>query len=131
MQYKEGGQVRAQYEAIIGLHSPRPAIASALRLAQQLRFFAAHLMTSAHPHRMDRGEFGPEQVDAYCDRMREVNEPLEQRAVEMFGVCAGKARELDVDDAAAEACRRALEELDPEDFPAFGERVAKPGPLPL
>ena len=129
-QTKQSAKVVREYEAVIALRAPHATIAAALRLGQRDRIFAAHLVTAALPHRLATGEFASEKRNAFCDQMREVTEPLSARAVDLVGTCASKARELDVDDAWAEACRRDLTILDPEAFPPFGEHVAKPGPLP-
>jgi hypothetical protein len=124
---KSGGAVAQQYEAILALKEPHATIASMLRLGQQSRALASELLTAPMPHRLDTGEFGHESRAAYCEQMREVTEPVGARADEAFAACAAKARELGVDDAWAEACRRALEQTSPEDFPPLRERVARPG----
>lgn len=117
----------AQYEAVIGLKVPRTAIAAVFRIAQQTQIFASQLVTSQMPHRLESGVFGREKRDAFCERMAETVEPLDMKTRESFWVCAVKSTELDVHDARSDACMRALITLDPENFPAFKEVVARPG----
>jgi hypothetical protein len=120
-------RVIEKYQAVLAIKDPHASVASALRIAQHDRILASHLVTGALPHRLAAGEFAREQRDAYCERMTEVIEPLDLRALDAFVVCASKARALDAYGTWSAACLRELEAAKPEEFPPFQEVIASPG----
>ena len=73
--------------------------------------------TLSPPHDVRTGPFASAKLAAYCEEMRVVMEPVNERAREAFARCA----ELGQTDHWQATCVHALEALDPEAFPALRE----------
>ena len=112
---------------MLAIKDPHATVASALRIAQHDRILASHLITGALPHRLASGEFARERRDAYCERMTEVIEPLDERVIDSLAACAAKANELGVHDVWSASCMRELERRKPDEFPPLVERVPSIG----
>lgn len=119
--------IRRRYETVIALREPDAMLASALRIGQHDALLVSELVTSKVPHRLDA--FGADARAAYCERMLEVAAPLDARVVEALSACVATASELSRGGIWADACRRSLERVAPDEFPPLREKVARPGPI--
>jgi hypothetical protein len=115
MQRKTGAAAIARYEAVIARRDAVASIAALQRIAQTSELLWKQL---------DAAEVPKGQGEAYCSALRDVAEPLHQRARDAYLTCAAKAAELLLYTPASEACLRALERLEPAQFPPPRERVA-------
>ncbi|MBA3540431.1 MAG: hypothetical protein H0T79_12540, partial [Deltaproteobacteria bacterium] len=122
---KLGGAATAGYEAVFSMKEPTAAIAAAARLGQLSQAFGDALHGAEIPADVRTGEFAADKIEAFCDKMTEVAEPLYARAAQSFGVCATKASELGIDDSFARLCVRELALAEPKT--ASDEVFATPG----
>ena len=123
---KVGGKATAQYEAILGVKDAATSIAAAARIGQIQQHFSDALFTAEIPKDVRTGEFADEKVEAFCDRMTEVAEPLEARSLEAFRVCLGKSTELGWFSDWSKLCERELGQIKPDEFPTAAELRGTP-----
>ncbi|MBA3498763.1 MAG: hypothetical protein H0T65_00200, partial [Deltaproteobacteria bacterium] len=109
-----GGKATGQYEGILGVKDAATSIAAAARIGQIQQNFSDALFTAEIPKDVRTGEFADEKVEAFCDRMTEVAEPLEARSLEAFSVCLGKSTELGWFSDWSKLCERELGQIKPE-----------------
>ncbi|MDQ3340009.1 MAG: tetratricopeptide repeat protein [Myxococcota bacterium] len=121
-----GGKATSQYEGILGVKDAATSIAAAARIGQIQQNFSDALFTAEIPKDVRTGEFADEKVEAFCDRMTEVAEPLEARSLEAFGVCLGKSTELGWFSDWSKLCERELGQIKPEEYPTASELRGTP-----
>ncbi len=121
-----GGKATGQYEAILGTKDAATSIAAAARIGQIQQNFSDALFTAEIPKDVRTGEFADEKVEAFCDRMTEVAEPLEARSLEAFGVCLNKSTELGWFSDWSKLCERELGQIKPEEYPTASELRGTP-----
>lgn len=127
---KDGGDTTRLYEAILALKDPDASVASAERLAIVTHGMALLLSTLEIPKDVRTGEFAKEKQEAFCDRMKEVAEPLQKRADEAFEVCASKAVELGSEVPGVQRCRKQLGKVEPVLPPLHATPPAPQFPAP-
>jgi len=123
---KTGGNATKQYEAVLGIKDAASSITAAARLGQISQNLSDALFTAEIPKDVRTGEFADEKVEAFCDKMTEVAEPLEARSLEAFGVCLSKSTELGWFSDWSKLCERELGQIKPEEFPTASELRGTP-----
>lgn len=127
---KDGGDATRLYEAILAMKDPEASVAAAERMGVLTRTFAVMVGTMEIPKDVRSGEFVKEKHDAFCDKMKEVSEPLIKRSEETFAICATKAIEMGVEIPAAQRCRAATGGVEPALPPLHATPPAPAFPLP-
>ena len=123
---KVGGSATKKYEAVLGIKDAANSITAAARLGQISQNFSDALFTAEIPKDVRSGEFADEKVEAFCDRMTEVAEPLEAASLNAYGVCLQKSTELGWFSDWSKLCERELGQIKPEEFPTAAELRADP-----
>jgi len=123
---KVGGSATAKYEAILGIKDAATSIAAAARLAQISQNLSDALFSASIPQDVRTGEFADEKVEAFCDKMTEVAEPLDLRALNGYSVCLTKSTELGWFSEWSKMCERELGQIKPEEFPTASELRGDP-----
>jgi tetratricopeptide (TPR) repeat protein len=123
---KIGGSATAKYQAVLAIKDPANSITAAARIGQISQNFSDALFTAEIPKDVRTGEFADEKVEAFCDRMTEVAEPLEARSLEAYGVCLSKSTELGWFSDWSKLCERELGQIKPEEYPTASELRGEP-----
>jgi len=123
---KVGGGATAKYEAILGIKDAATSIAAAARLAQISQNLSDALFSASIPQDVRSGEFADEKVEAFCDKMTEVAEPLDLRALNGYSVCLTKSTELGWFSEWSKMCEHELGQIKPEEFPTAAELRGDP-----
>ncbi len=123
---KAGGKATAQYEAILGIKDAANSITAAARLGQISQNLSDILFTAEIPKDVRSGEFAEDKIEAFCDKMTEVADPLEKRSLEAFGVCLSKSTELGWFSDWSKLCERELGQIKPEEYPTASELRGDP-----
>jgi hypothetical protein len=95
-------------------------------MGQVTQNFSDALFTAEIPKDVRTGEFAEDKIDAFCDQMSTVADPLEKRSLEAFGVCLSKSTELGWFSDWSKLCERELGQIKPEDFPTAAEIRGEP-----
>ncbi len=123
---KIGGEATKKYEEVLAIKDPANSIAAAARMGQITQNFSDALFTAEIPKDVSTGEFAEDKIDAFCDQMSTVADPLEKRSLEAFGVCLSKSTELGWFSDWSKLCERELGQIKPEDFPTASEVRGEP-----
>jgi tetratricopeptide (TPR) repeat protein len=128
-----GRRLHDRYDSIAALGDPAGAVVAASRIATIEGSFADTLFAAEIPASVRTGEFAEEKVDAFCDALTAVAEPVEARAVDDLTTCVTRARDhahgMNVHEVrtiveAAQPCLGALARLRPTEFPPLDEVFA-------
>ncbi|HUJ57000.1 MAG TPA: hypothetical protein VLX92_00750 [Kofleriaceae bacterium] len=109
---------------------PETAIAASERIARIDETFGTMFSAAAIPPSLRAGPYAQDKVDAYCDAMTAVGEPLLESAERSYESCVERVSRFEVASAEADRCVRALARLAPETFPLQNERVGDPRVTP-
>ncbi len=123
---KIGGSATKKYEGVLGIKDAANSITAAARLGQISQHFSDVLFTAQIPNDVRTGEFADEKVEAFCDAMTTVAEPLEAASLNAYGVCLSKSTELGWFSDWSKMCERELGQIKPEDYPTASELRANP-----
>lgn len=123
---KVGGNATKKYEGVLAIKDAANSITAAARLGQISQNFSDALFTAEIPKDVRTGEFADEKVEAFCDKMTEVAEPLEAASLNAYGVCLGKSTELGWFSEWSKMCERELGQIKPEEYPTASELRADP-----
>jgi len=123
---KIGGQATQKYEAVLAIKDNANSIAAAARLAQISQNLSDALFTAEIPDNVRKGQFAEDAVDAFCDQMTTVAEPLDAAALNGFGICLQKSTELGWFSDWSKMCERELGQIKPEEFPTASELRGTP-----
>ncbi len=123
---KVGGDATKKYEGVLAIKDAANSITAAARLGQISQNFSDALFTAQIPQDVRTGEFADEKVEAFCDKMTEVAEPLEAASLNAYGVCLSKSTELGWFSDWSKMCERELGQIKPEEFPTASELRADP-----
>jgi tetratricopeptide (TPR) repeat protein len=123
---KVGGDATKKYEGVLGIKDAANSITAAARLGQISQNFSDALFTAQIPQDVRTGEFADEKVEAFCDKMTEVAEPLEAASLNAYGVCLSKSTELGWFSDWSKMCERELGQIKPEDYPTASELRGDP-----
>jgi tetratricopeptide (TPR) repeat protein len=116
----------AKYAEVLEAGDAKTSLAAAARSAQLANDFADELFTSAIPSSVRTGELAEDRIDAYCDALTAAAEPVLASAAEKYAACFAKANELDWFSSWSTLCERALERLEPAQYPALSELRRRP-----
>jgi tetratricopeptide (TPR) repeat protein len=123
---KVGGAATKKYEGVLAIKDAANSITAAARLGQISQDFSDALFTAAIPKDVRTGQFADEKVEAFCDKMTEVAEPLEAASLNAYSVCLSKSTELGWFSEWSKMCERELGQIKPEDYPTASELRADP-----
>ncbi len=123
---KAGGKATSQYEAILKIQDPANSIGAAARIGQISQNLSDILFTAEIPKDVRTGEFAEDKVDAFCDKMTEVADPLEKRSLEAYGVCLSESTKLGWFSDWSKLCERELGQIKPEEYPTAAELRGEP-----
>ncbi|MBA3457014.1 MAG: hypothetical protein H0T42_28255, partial [Deltaproteobacteria bacterium] len=123
---KVGGSATKKYEGVLGIKDAANSITAAARLGQISQNFSDALFTAQIPQDVRTGEFADEKVEAFCDAMTTVAEPLEAASLNAYGVCLSKSTELGWFSDWSKMCERELGQIKPEDYPTAAELRGQP-----
>jgi tetratricopeptide (TPR) repeat protein len=127
MQRKQTAEAAIRkYEAAQQATDNATSIAAVARLAQIQHNQADALFTTEIPLPVRTGAFAEDKVEAFCDRMAEVGEPLEEAAIRGYQVCLDQSRRLGWFGDWSKLCERELGQLRPIDHPPASELRAAP-----
>lgn len=113
--------MRAQYNAVAALRDGPTTLAATARLGQIAQSFADQLRSTAIPRGLRVGQLANDRLTAYCDRLSELTEPLDDTAVKTYRGCLSKSHDLGWFDEWSALCERELAQLRPEDFSTQSE----------
>jgi len=111
---------------VLAVKDPADSITAAARLGQIAQNASDQLFTAEIPKNVRTGEFADEKVEAFCDRMTEVAEPLEKTSLEAYGICLAKSTELGWFSDWSKMCERELGQIKPEEYPTASELHDEP-----
>jgi TolA-binding protein len=124
---KRAGEAAIQrYEEARRATDNATSIAAVARLAQIQHNQADTLFSTEIPLPVRTGQFAAEKIEAFCDRMAEHAEPLEQVAIRAYQVCLDQSKRLGWYSEWSRLCERELGQLRPLDYPAASELAAAP-----
>ncbi|MGE3767508.1 MAG: hypothetical protein AB7L94_34965, partial [Kofleriaceae bacterium] len=123
---KVGGEATKKYEGVLAIKDAANSITAAARLGQISQNFSDALFTAQIPQDVRTGEFADEKVEAFCDKMTEVAEPLEAASLNAYSVCLSKSTELGWFSEWSKMCERELGQIKPEEYPSASELRAEP-----
>ncbi|MBS1121149.1 MAG: Tetratricopeptide repeat protein [Deltaproteobacteria bacterium] len=123
---KVGGGATKKYEDILGIKDNATSIAAAARLAQISQNLSDALFSAEIPKDVRTGEFADDKVEAFCDQMTTVAEPLDLRALNGYSVCLTKSTELGWFSEWSKMCEHELGQIKPEEFPTASELRGEP-----
>lgn len=118
---KTGSSARVAFEATIGTKDAASAIAAAARIGQIQQNFSDALFTAEIPENVRTGRFADEKVEAFCDTLTEVAEPLAAKSLEAYSACLSKSTELGWFSDWSRLCERELGQIEPEKYPTAAE----------
>ncbi|MDB4962045.1 MAG: Tetratricopeptide repeat protein [Myxococcales bacterium] len=119
-------KVTAKYMGVLAVKDNANSITATARIGQIAQNFSDALFTAEIPKDVRTGEFADEKVEAYCDKLTEVAEPLEADSLTAFGICLSKSTELGWFSEWSKMCERELGQIKPEDYPSASELRADP-----
>ena len=123
---KLGETTKKKYSLVLAVKDPADSITAAARLGQIAQNASDQLFTAEIPKNVRTGEFADEKVEAFCDRMTEVAEPLEKTSLEAYGICLAKSTELGWFSDWSKMCERELGQIKPEEYPTASELHDEP-----
>jgi hypothetical protein len=116
----------SRYEAVLATKDVASSITAAARIAIVSQSFATSMATAEIPRDIKKAPMAVEKQKALCERMIEVIEPLEERAVMALGVCLAKSTELGWFGDSSAFCERELARMKPDEFPLAHEVRSEP-----
>ena len=102
----------------LNINAAQWAIAGAARMGQISQNYSDALFTAEIPKEF---RSDPESVDAYCDELLKVADPLEKRSIEAFSFCLDNSNKLSWFNEWSQLCEGELAQIRPQDFPSAGE----------
>lgn len=101
-------------------------IAGAARSGQLWQNYADVLFTAEIPKFLRRGRFAQDKIDAYCDKMVEVAEPLENQSINAFSFCLNESTKRKWFNSWSVLCENELGRIRPLDYPSTAELHGEP-----
>ena len=123
---KAGGTAQTQYTAILGVKDNATSIAAAARLAQISQNLSDALFTAEIPANVRTGPYADDAVEAFCDTMSDVAEPLDTRALEGFTACLEESTKRGWFSEWSKMCERELGQIKPDEYPTASELRSTP-----
>lgn len=121
-------KVKASYVALLEFRGGGEhwAIAGAARVGQLWQNYSDALFTAEIPKNVRTGPFAEDGVDAYCDALMELANPLEEESVTAFAFCLDESTKRNWFNQWSKLCEKELGQIRPLDFPAADEKHAGP-----
>ncbi|MBK7538092.1 MAG: tetratricopeptide repeat protein [Myxococcales bacterium] len=123
---KLNGVVGTKYMATIGTKDAAWAVAAAARIGQAAQNFSDALFTAEIPEDVRTGSFADEKVEAFCDKLTEVAEPLAAKSLQAYSGCLSKSTELGWFSEWSKLCERELGQIEPDKYPTAAELSGAP-----
>lgn len=123
-----GGVVSTATSGGANINSAQWAIASAARMGQALQNYSDALFTAEIPKDV---QAYADAVDAYCDELTNLADPLEKKSIEAFSFCLDSSNKLNWYNEWTQLCESELAQIRPQDFPAAGEIRTSPTYVPV
>jgi hypothetical protein len=123
---KIGGDAVTKYQAVLDVKDAADSIAAAARRGQIPQDLNDALFTAAIPQDVRTGEFAEDKVEAFCDKMAEVADPLEKASIDAYGACLDESTKLGWFSEWSKLCERELGQIKPDEFPSVSELRAEP-----
>ncbi len=118
---KTGEAARVKYEGVISNRDASSAIAAAARLGQIQQNFSDALFTAEIPEDVRTGQFADEKVEAFCDKLTELAEPLAAKSLDAYSGCLRRSTELGWFSEWSRLCERELGQIEPDKYPTASE----------
>ena len=124
--------VNKKYEGVLSIRDNANSIQATARLGQVTQNFSDQLFTAEIPEEVRRSQMidgydvAQDKVDAYCDALTTVAEPLAEKSLTAYSVCLSKSTELGWFSEWSKMCERELGQIKPEDFPTASELRGEP-----
>ena len=115
-----------KYDATRKITDNATSIAVAARLGQLAQHHADALFTTEIPLSVRTGRFAEDKIEAFCDAMTDVADPLEVRAVAAYETCLEQSRRLGWYSDWSKLCERELGQITPSKHPTASELHAEP-----
>jgi hypothetical protein len=115
-----------KYGATLKIVDNATSIAVAARLGQLSQHHADALFTTEIPLGVRTGRFAEDKIEAFCDRMTEVADPLEVRAIAAYEACLDQSKRLGWYSDWSKLCERELGQITPSKHPTASELHASP-----
>ena len=133
---KLAADVSARYRGVvdtatsggININAAQWGIASAARMGQVLQNYSDALFTAEIPKDVQQYQ---DAVDAYCDELTNLADPLEKKSIEAFSFCLDSSNKLNWYNEWTILCEGELAQIRPQDFPAAGEIRTSPVYVPV
>ena len=97
-------------------------------MGQALQNYSDALFTAEIPKDVQQY---PDAVDAYCDELTNLADPLEKKSIEAFSFCLDSSNKLNWYNEWTQLCESELAQIRPQDFPAAGEIRTTPTYVPV
>jgi hypothetical protein len=121
-----------KYGAVLAIKDNANSIAAAAREGQITQDFSDQFFTAAIPEEVRRSQIiegydlAQDKVDAYCDALTTVAEPLADKSLAAYGICLAKSTELGWFSEWSKMCEHELGQIKPEEYPTASELHADP-----
>jgi tetratricopeptide (TPR) repeat protein len=122
------GVVQVATSGGLNINAAQWAIASAARMGQVLQNYSDALFTAEIPKDVQAYQ---DAVDAYCDELTNLADPLEKKSIEAFSFCLDSSNKLNWYNDWTQLCEGELAQIRPQDFPAAGEIRTSPSYVPV
>ncbi len=126
---KTGQTAREKFEVTIGNKDAASAIAAAARLGQIQQNFSDALFTAEIPEDVRTGQFADEKVEAFCDKLTELAEPLAAKSLEAYTACLSRSTDLGWFSEWSRLCERELGQIEPDKYPTASELRDSPNEI--
>jgi tetratricopeptide (TPR) repeat protein len=123
---KVGGAAKTKYETALKVQDNATSIAAAARLAQISQNLSDALFSAEIPKDVRTGEFADEKVEAFCDKMTEYAEPLDQQSLAGYSICLEESTKRGWFSDWSRLCERELGQIKPEEYPTAAELRGDP-----
>jgi hypothetical protein len=123
---KIGVSASQKYQAVLDIKDAANSIAASARLAQISQNLSDALFSAEIPKDVRTGEFAEDKVDAFCDEMTKIADPLDKRAIEGYGACLERSTTLGWFSEWSKLCEHELGQIRPEEFPTASELRGEP-----
>ncbi|NJK32818.1 MAG: hypothetical protein HC927_10640 [Deltaproteobacteria bacterium] len=120
---KLGHELQSAYFEVKGTGSPYWTLAAATRVATVLQSFADQLYRMEVP----RSFTSPAQVNAYCDALADVAEPVQEQAIEAWTYCVERSTEYQYFSEHSRVCEAEMSYLGRQFYPPTYELFGEPG----
>ncbi|MBX3158594.1 MAG: tetratricopeptide repeat protein [Deltaproteobacteria bacterium] len=126
---KIGIEASKKYQTVLDIKDAANSIAASARLAQISQNLSDALFSAEIPKDVRSGEFAEDKVDAFCDKMTEIAEPLDLRAIDGYSKCLARSTDLGWFSEWSKLCEHELGQIKPEEFPTAAELRGDPDQL--